>query len=145
MIDPDSDEISVDGTITFCEDLDVNPEDVVLLAVAYELKSPSMGRWSRKGWVDGWRSLGCANILTSLEGFYCRFTNSITQHRADSIETMRDALTQLSSRLGSDSHYFQQVYAFSFDFSRGDGQRSLGLYLTNRMHVFTLITIPFSS
>ena len=56
--DSDSDEISVDGTIKLCEDLDVNPEDVVLLAVAYELKSPSMGQWSRKGWTDGWKQLG---------------------------------------------------------------------------------------
>ena len=56
--DPDGDDITIDGTIKFCEDLNVNPEDVVLLAVAYELKSPSMGQWSRKGWVDGWKSLG---------------------------------------------------------------------------------------
>ena len=53
---PDSDgsDITIDGTIKFCEDLNVNPEDVVLLALAYELKSPSMGIWERKGWVDGW-------------------------------------------------------------------------------------------
>lgn len=56
--EPDGDDISVDGTIKLCEDLDVDPEDVVLLAVAYELKSPSMGQWSRKGWVDGWKALG---------------------------------------------------------------------------------------
>lgn len=48
----------MDGTIKLCEDLDVDPEDVVLLAVAYELKSPHMGEWSRKGWVEGWKSIG---------------------------------------------------------------------------------------
>lgn len=57
-VDPDGDDISVDGTIRFCEDLSVDPEDVVLLAVAYELKSPRMGEWSRKGWVDGWKNVG---------------------------------------------------------------------------------------
>ena len=41
-----------------CEDLAVDPEDVVLLAVAYELKSPRMGVWNRKGWVDGWKRIG---------------------------------------------------------------------------------------
>ena len=56
--DSDGDDITVDGTIKLCEDLAVNPEDVVLLAVAYELKSPSMGQWSRKGWTDGWKQLG---------------------------------------------------------------------------------------
>lgn len=56
--DPDGDEITIDGTIKFCEDLAVNPEDVVLLSVAYELKSKRMGEWGRQGWLEGWRSLG---------------------------------------------------------------------------------------
>ena len=56
--DSDGDDITIYGTIKLCEDLAVNPEDVVLLAVAFELKSPSMGQWSRKGWTDGWKQLG---------------------------------------------------------------------------------------
>ncbi len=32
---PDDDDITVDGTIKLCEDLGVDPEDVVLLAVAF--------------------------------------------------------------------------------------------------------------
>lgn len=48
----------MDGTIRLCEDLDVNPEDVVLLAVAYELKSPRVGEWNKQGWTDGWKSIG---------------------------------------------------------------------------------------
>lgn len=42
----------------FCEDLEVDPEEVVLLALAYELKSKQMGRWTKQGWIDGWKSLG---------------------------------------------------------------------------------------
>ena len=56
--DADGEDITVNGTIKLCEDLGVDPEDVVLLAIAYELKSPSMGEWNRKGWVDGWKSIG---------------------------------------------------------------------------------------
>ncbi|TFK29171.1 hypothetical protein FA15DRAFT_429039 [Coprinopsis marcescibilis] len=56
--DPNSDEISIDGTISLCEDLNVDPEDVVMLAVATELKSPRIGEWTRQGWVDGWKALG---------------------------------------------------------------------------------------
>ena len=37
----------------------MNPEDVVMLAIAYELKSPRVGEWIRQGWVDGWKSLEC--------------------------------------------------------------------------------------
>ena len=56
--------ITVDGTIRLCSDLNSDPADVVWLAVAYELKSPSMGAWSRKGWTDGLKRLGC--VLTNL-------------------------------------------------------------------------------
>jgi len=56
--DRDGEEITVEGTIKLCEDLAVDPEDVVLLAVAFELKSPKVGEWNRKGWLDGWKHLG---------------------------------------------------------------------------------------
>ncbi|KAL5525275.1 DCN1 [Sanghuangporus sanghuang] len=102
--DPESDDILIDGTIKLCEDLEVNPEDVVLLAIAYELKAPSMGRWTRKGWIDGWRNLG-----------------------QDTIEGMRKTLSILSHKLASDARYFQQVYNYTFDFARSEGQRSLAL------------------
>ncbi|KAF9054147.1 Cullin binding-domain-containing protein [Panaeolus papilionaceus] len=96
--DPDGDEITIDGTIKLCADLEVDPEDVVLLAVAYELKSPRVGEWTRKGWVDGWKSIGCVWPLQ-----------------------------RLKERLASDSVYFKSVYGHTFDFARSEGQRSLGL------------------
>lgn len=62
MADPDAsdgeDMITVDGTIRLCSDLNSDPADVVWLAVAWELKSPSMGAWGRKGWSDGLKRLG---------------------------------------------------------------------------------------
>ncbi|EJD04875.1 DUF298-domain-containing protein [Fomitiporia mediterranea MF3/22] len=88
----------------FILDLAVNPEDVVLLAIAYELKAPSMGRWTRSGWLDGWRSLG-----------------------QDTIGGMQTSLAALSQKLASDSRYFQQVYKYTFDFARSEGQRSLAI------------------
>ena len=62
--DKDSDDITINGTIRLCEDLGVDPEDVVLLAVAFELKSPAMGIWERKEWVEGWKSIGLVLIQT---------------------------------------------------------------------------------
>lgn len=64
--DPDGDEITVDGTIKLCEDLGVDPEDVVMLAIAYELKSPRMGTWTKQGWIDGWKALRYASLLPPL-------------------------------------------------------------------------------
>ena len=58
----DPDTISIDGTLSFCADLEVDPEDVVLLAVAFELKAPGVGEFTRAGWKEGWRSLGVDSI-----------------------------------------------------------------------------------
>jgi len=62
LLDPGAAEITVDGTIKLCEDLAVNPEDVVLLAVAFELKSPRVGEWNKQGWTEGWKNIGYAVI-----------------------------------------------------------------------------------
>ncbi|KAI0830293.1 Cullin binding-domain-containing protein [Trametes gibbosa] len=104
--EPDGDDITVDGTIRLCEDLAVNPEDVVLLAVAYELRSPAMGQWTRKGWTDGWKALGCV---------------------VDAVPAMKAALETLRNQMATDTDYFRRVYNYTFEFSRPPGQRSLGL------------------
>ena len=57
-LDRNDDDITVDGTLSLCSDLGVDPEDVVLLSVACELKSPSVGRWRKTNWIQGWRGLG---------------------------------------------------------------------------------------
>ena len=72
-LDADEDDITVDGTLSLCKDLGVDPEDVVLLAVACELQSPSVGRWRKSGWVQGWRGLGCVNPIMCF-----RFLDSFT-------------------------------------------------------------------
>jgi DCN1-like protein 1/2 len=102
--DKDSDEITIDGTFSFCEALEVDPGDVVLLAIAYELKSPRMGHWTRQGWIEGWKHIG-----------------------ADSISSMHLSLSRLRSQLASDPEFFRKVYIYTFDFARSEGQRSLGL------------------
>ncbi|KAF5329390.1 hypothetical protein D9619_008957 [Psilocybe cf. subviscida] len=102
--DPEGENIVVDGTMQLCEDLDVDPEDVVILSLAYELKSPRMGQWTKQGWIEGWKSIG-----------------------ADSISAMRSALPRLRDQLGSDPDYFRKVYNHTFDFGRSEGQRSLAL------------------
>ncbi|KAJ7258086.1 defective in Cullin neddylation protein 1 [Mycena haematopus] len=114
--DPDGDEISVDGTIRLCQDLDVDPEDVVLLAVAFELKSPRVGEWNRPGWLEGWKSIGC-----------------------DSIPAMKTALPRLRTKLGQDSAYFQKVYNHTFEFAKQQGQRSIS---TETAQAFWALLLP---
>jgi len=102
--DPDGDEINVDGTLKWCKDLGVDPEDVVLLSIAYELKSPSVGSFPRKPWIDGWKSLGC-----------------------DSIFSMQTALPKLRDKLANDPTYFTSVYNYTFEFAKTGAQRSIGV------------------
>ena len=99
----------------------MNPEDVVLLAVAYELKSPGIGQWKKPGWMEGWKNIGCVlDLLLSLSIF------AHLIYRADSISEMKNALDRLRVQLGSNPLYFEKVYKYTFDFARNDGQRSLG-------------------
>ncbi|KAI6113597.1 Cullin binding-domain-containing protein [Pisolithus croceorrhizus] len=100
--DSESDEITEDGTVRLCRDLGVDLEDVVLLAVAYELKSPHIGRWSKKGWVSG-------------------------AEECDSLDSLRNALPRLRDKLASDPAYFVAVYNYTFQLAREEGQRSLAL------------------
>ena len=156
--DPDGEDITIDGTIKLCQDLDVDPEDVVLLAVAYELKSPSMGQWERKGWVDGWKALGCVLSPAAAPCFFplftcvracvpppapparaCALCLRVRRCRVDTIDAMQGALATLRQRLATDTDYFRRVYNYTFEFSRPPGQRSLGASL------LSLPPLPHSS
>ncbi|KAF8130175.1 defective in Cullin neddylation protein 1 [Boletus edulis] len=109
--DPDGDIISTQGTVQFFTELGFKqdeeamdgPDDTPkLLSLAYELQSPRLGEWTRKGWTDGWKSIGC-----------------------DTIDGMKTALTCLEAKLGTDPSYFRTVYTYTFNFARSEGQRSL--------------------
>lgn len=102
MADPDEDEITVEGALKWFEDLRVKTEDVVLLPIAYELKSPTVGSFPRQQWIDGWKSLGC-----------------------DSIPSMQAALPRLRSKLANDPSYFASVYNYTFEFAKSGTQRSI--------------------
>jgi DCN1-like protein 1/2 len=52
-------ESDFEGTVRFCEDLGVEPSDVIVLALAWLLTAPSMPRFAKVGYVDGWLRLGC--------------------------------------------------------------------------------------
>jgi DCN1-like protein 1/2 len=77
-----------------------------MLAIAYELHSPRIGSWTRTGWTTGWSHIG-----------------------ADSLPSMKSAITTLRSKFVQDPDYFQKVYVHTFDFVRAgtEGGRSLGI------------------
>jgi len=61
--DPSEDAILVEGTEEYCNDLEVDPTDVIMLIIAYHLDSENMCEFTRENWIKGWTSLGYLNFL----------------------------------------------------------------------------------
>src|SRR4051812_47685303 len=60
FIDKDDDAretISVDGMINYCAALRVDPEDVVMLVMAWNLKAEKIGEFKKEGFIEGWTKL----------------------------------------------------------------------------------------
>ncbi|GAA5923382.1 hypothetical protein JCM3775_007521 [Rhodotorula graminis] len=95
------DEIGMDGTMQYCRDLGVDPEDVVFLALAWFTKAPTMGRFSRRSWTEAWQAVGC-----------------------DSIERQKQYVAKLQEQV-RDPTTFKRIYNFAFDYAKAEGQKSL--------------------
>lgn len=54
----DPDDLGIDGTITFIQDLGVDLEDLVAVALAFKLHSPRLGVFPRSLFILGWVELG---------------------------------------------------------------------------------------
>lgn len=48
------DKIGVEGSMKYLQDLGIKLDEVVVLAVLTELDAPTMGEFTRDGFVDGW-------------------------------------------------------------------------------------------
>lgn len=48
------DKIGVEGSMKYLQDLGVKLDEVVVLAVLTELEAPTMGEFTRDGFIDGW-------------------------------------------------------------------------------------------
>ncbi|XP_008307147.1 DCN1-like protein 5 [Cynoglossus semilaevis] len=87
----------------FCEDIGVEPENIIMLVLAWHLEAASMGFFTKEEWLRGMTSLQC-----------------------DNTERLRSKLDFLRSEL-NDSTVFKNVYRYAFDFSRDKDQRSLDM------------------
>ncbi|KAI3655035.1 hypothetical protein MP228_000415 [Amoeboaphelidium protococcarum] len=101
--DAESDAILVEGTVRFCEEIEVDANDVAMIALAFELQSTKMCEFTRAQWIDGWVRLKCFDITH-----------------------MKQSVQLLKSKLDCDKSYFHQVYQFSFGYAKDQNQKSLG-------------------
>ncbi|PNW88114.1 hypothetical protein CHLRE_01g014850v5 [Chlamydomonas reinhardtii] len=101
--EPDEDHIGVDGVQKFCEDLGVEPADIVMLVISYHMGAAVMCEYSREEFVSGLVKLG-----------------------AETLTRLRSKLPELRASLAK-ADTFRAVYAFAYDFSREKGQKCVQL------------------
>lgn len=99
--DADGDIIGPDGIEKFCKDISVEPENIVMLALAWRLNAKTMGYFSKEEWLHGMSALEC-----------------------DSIEKLKNKLDVLRSLL-QNTDTFKSIYRYAFDFARDHNQRSM--------------------
>lgn len=93
----------------FCEDLGVEPENIVMLVLAYKMQARQMGFFTQSEWLKGLSDLQCDSV-TKL------------QHKSD----------QLRNTL-SDSLVFKGIYRYAYDFARDKDQRSMEMETARAM------------
>ncbi|KAG0580802.1 hypothetical protein M758_4G205000 [Ceratodon purpureus] len=98
-----SDTILVDGVSAFCDDLQVDPGDVVMLVISWHMKAATMCEFSKQEFIGGLQSLGL-----------------------DSLDKLKYILPSLRAEL-KDEHKFREIYNFAFSWAKEKGQKSLAL------------------
>jgi len=99
--DSEESAILIEGMERYCEDLEVDPTDIVMLVIAWHLEAEQMCEFKQEGFIKGWSQLQCYNI-----------------------DEMKAKLPYLRSEL-DDTDQFQKIYQFAFLFGRNPGQRTL--------------------
>ncbi|KAK1440096.1 hypothetical protein QVD17_05921 [Tagetes erecta] len=101
--DPYADMIMADGISNLCTDLQVDPQDIVMLVVSWHMKAATMCEFSKQEFVGGLQSLGI-----------------------DSLEKFRERIPSMRAEL-QDDQKFKEIYNFAFGWAKEKGQKSLAL------------------
>lgn len=101
--DEEEDMIGAAGIEQFCEDIEIDPIDPVILVISLKMSAASMGKYTREEFMGGMRKMG-----------------------VDSIDKLKAKLPSLRAEL-QDDRRFKDVYEYSFNFSKELNQKSLPL------------------
>ncbi|KAH9513980.1 DCN1-like protein 4 [Bulinus truncatus] len=100
---PNEETLGPEGMEKFCEDIGVEPENIVMLVLAFKLNAKNMGFFTVDEWMKGMTELQC-----------------------DTIAKLQNRLDYLKATL-NDPAIFKNIYRFAFDFAREKDQRSIDL------------------
>lgn len=99
----DPDVLGPEGMERFCKDIGVDPEDVVMLVVAYKMGARQMGFFTYDEWLKG-----------------------LTDMQTDSVPKLQSKLDYLKSLI-NDVNVFKNIYRYAYDFARDKDQRSMDI------------------
>ncbi|CAH1776609.1 unnamed protein product [Owenia fusiformis] len=112
--DPNDDIIGPEGMEKFCEDIGVEPENIVMLSLAWKLEAKQMGFFTLAEWLKG-----------------------MTELQVDSIGKMQGRLEYLRSLIDEPTA-FKNIYRYAFDFARDKDQRSMDIDTAKAMLALVL-------
>jgi len=108
-VSPGDTDIGPEGIEKFCEDLQVEPENIVMLVLAWKMDAKRMGYFTLREWMKGMQELQC-----------------------DSTSKVRNKLDYLRSLLNDQSN-FKNIYRYAFDFAKDKDQRSCDIETAKAM------------
>jgi DCN1-like protein 1/2 len=99
--------IMADGIISFCEDLGVSPEDVVMFVICWYMDAKTMGEFSQEEFEGGLEGMQVDTLFSPIVSLKMK------------IPSLREEL--------DDPTTFKQIYEFAFQFSCEGNQKCLQL------------------
>lgn len=98
-----------DGMERFCKDIAVDPENVIMLVLAYKMGARQMGFFTLAEWQKGLTDLQCDSIAK-------------VQMKLDFIKSLMN-----------DTNVFKSIYRYAYDFARDKDQRSMDIETAKAM------------
>ncbi|XP_010487002.1 PREDICTED: DCN1-like protein 1 [Camelina sativa] len=98
-----SDMILAEGISNLCNDLEVEPQDIVTLVLSWHMNAATACEFSKQEFITGLQALG-----------------------VDSVGKLREKLPFMRSEL-KDEQKFHDIYNFAFGWAKEKGQKSLAL------------------
>lgn len=102
--------IGLDGLQKLCLDLQLEPENVLILVLSWKLKAERAGYFTEKEWMEGMRELECDNV------------NDLKKKLEELWTTLLISRESGKERNWGAGELFKDFYAFAFHFSKENGQ-----------------------
>ena len=111
-LDEEKGGVGIDGVMQLCDDLEIQPEDKVMLALSYHMlgssDDPAMGEFSASEWTEG-----LSKIFLGTKDYMLR------------VSDLKSKLPTLRAQMEPPAPEFKGIYLFAFMFMKESGQKGL--------------------